>query len=230
MSTWYFEVYYGTGAGAAWTDVGANNLAFTGDGGHDDTVEVGEWQGGTHVVSGTPGNDVCTDPHAPNVKYVDATHFDSGGGVEDLNDANLLATEVSCRLHFSHGSAVSLKDMAIFAYDGTTETTPAPDCEIQIFERGILATEWTELNDDSDGVGGSGDAFAIQDQPGAATDLYVYLAISWHPETVGPKVGSRLKIQGKVIAPYWSNPIVTIPLNSGEAQRWATASQVERRA
>jgi len=196
MAVWTFEVYYGTGAGAAWTDVGANNLAFTGAGGHDDTVEVEEWQDGAHVVSGTPGNDVCTNPHAPNVKYISVDEFDGGGGVEDLNDANLLATECTCRWHFNHGDAISMKDVEVFAYDGAIEANPAEDVEIQIFERGILATEWTELNDDSDGVGGSGDAFALADQAGAATDHYYYLAISWQPETVGPKTGAKLKILG----------------------------------
>ena len=196
MSVWTFEIYYGTTGSSAWTDVGANNLAFCGPDGYDDTVEVAAWQDDTHVVSGTPGSDVCTNPHAPNVKYVDSTHFDSGGGSEVLSDANLAATECTCRLHFSHGSAISLKDMEIYSYDGTTETTPAPGVEIQIFERGVGSTNWSELNDASAGVGGSGDAFAIEDQAGAATDHYVYLAISWQPEEVGAKVGAKLKWVG----------------------------------
>jgi hypothetical protein len=176
--------------------VAANNLAFTGDGGYDDTVEVGAWQDDTHVVSGTPGSDVCTNPHAPNVKYVDSTHFDGGGGSEVLNDTNLAATECSLRWHFSHGSAISMKSCEVFAYDGSVEANPAPNVEIQIFERGVSASAWTELNDYSAGVGGSGDTFALQDQAGAATDHYYYLAVSWSPETVGSKTGAKLKITG----------------------------------
>jgi len=194
MATWVFEVYYGTTGLPAWTDVGANNLAFCGPDGFDDTVAVAAWQDDTHVVSGTPGADVCTNPHAPNVKYVDATHFDSGGGSEVLNDANLVATEC-CRWHFSHGSAISMQDVEVFAYDGTTEINPMVGTEIQIFERGVGSTNWTELNDASDGVGGSGDAFALQDQAGAATSHYYYLAISVSFEEVGSHTG-KIKIQG----------------------------------
>jgi len=178
MAVWSFEVYFGTTGTPAWTDVAANNIAFTGSGGHDDTVEVAAWQGGTHVVSGTPGSDVCTNPHAPNVKYVDATHFDGGGGSEVLNDTNLLDTECTCRWHFNHTSAISMKSVSVFSYDGTTEATRAPYVDIKIFERGVSATTWTTLNDYSGGIGGSGNAFALQDQAGAATDHYYYLALS----------------------------------------------------
>ena len=197
MATWTFEVYYGTAGVPAWTDTGANNLAFCGPDGYDDTVEVAAWQDDSHVVSGTPGADVCTDPHAPNVKYVDGTHFDSGGGSEVLSDANLAATECTCRWHFSHGSAISMQNCEIFAYDGAIEANPAENVEIQIFERGVGAAAWTELNDYSGGVGGSGDTFALQDQAGAATDHYFYLAISWQPETVGSKVGAKIKVEGE---------------------------------
>jgi len=197
MATWTFEVYYDTAGVPAWTDTGANNVAFAGSGGYDDTVEVAAWQDGTHVVDGTPGSDICTNPHAPNVKYVDATHFDSGGGSEVISDANLAATECTARWHFSHGSAISMQNCEIFAYDGTVEANPAPGVEIQIFERGVAAAAWTELNDASAPVGGSGSAFALADQAGAATDHYFYLALSWSPESVGAKTGAKLKIEGE---------------------------------
>ena len=197
MATWTFEGYMGSGP--SWTDLGSNILVFSGS--LTDitaTVEVGHWQDGTHAGSDHPGTDQCGANHMNNVKYISATEMSvNGGATENINDTNLAENECTARWHFNHSSAVKMQNMKLFVYDGSDESNPAPEVEMQAFERGVGATSWTEINDYSAGVGGSGSAMSLGDKDTAATDHYFYLALSWSPESAGPKQGAKLKIQGE---------------------------------
>ena len=184
MATITFE-YYGS-TGPAWTDIGANTVVFTGTGGIGNAVNVNSWQDETHIGSGDPGTDQCGTNHCNNVKWISSNQFDSGGGTETLNDTNLTANECTLRIHFNHGSAVTVSAARCYIYDGTTVTTEAPNVEVQAFEQGESNTTWTEINDDSAGIGGdnSGERLTLATKA-SATDHYWYLALSIMPEDVG---------------------------------------------
>jgi hypothetical protein len=186
MATFTWEVYADT---PAWISVGANTMVFSGSS-TDLTVPitVGSWQDGTHLGNGDPGTDQCGTNHVPNVKYISSTQFDSGGGTETLNDTNLAATECTLRINFTDGSAVATSNGRFYVFDGTTETTEAVGIEAYAFERGVTATTWTQVCDDSGGIGGdnSGERLDLGDSS-SGTEHTFYVAISARPETVGGK-------------------------------------------
>jgi hypothetical protein len=149
---------------------------------------LGEWQGETHLGSGDPGTDQCGTAHVPNVKFISSTQFDSGSGTETLNDTNLVATECSLRVKFTDAASVAISAARFYAFNAATETVEAVGIESYAFERGVGATTWTQINDDSGNIGGdnSGERLALSDQ-GAGTEHFYYIAISARPETVGAK-------------------------------------------
>lgn len=187
MATFTWYAYYGT---PAWTDIGSNTLVFCGDGSDIDIpIEVAAWQDGTHIGTGDPGTDVCTTNHCNNVKYLTSgTMSVNGGGSEDINDTNLAETECTLKINFSHGTAVVITNARLYVFDGTTVTTEGVGIEVQAFERGVSATAWTEINDDSDSFGGdnSGERLALSGKSsGTSHDWFVALSAS--AESVGDK-------------------------------------------
>lgn len=185
MATFAWEVYADT---PAWMDVSTNTIVFSGSGGLDTPITVGNWQDETHLGSGDPGTDQCGTNHVPNVKYVSGTQFDGGGGTESLNDTNLVQTECTLRIEFTDASSVATSNGRFYAFDGSTETNEAVGIEAYAFEQGVGATSWTQINDDSGNIGGdnSGERLDLSDQS-AGTEHYFYIAISARPESVGSK-------------------------------------------
>lgn len=185
MAVFTWEVYADT---PDWMDVGANTIVFSGSGGLTTPITVGNWQEETHLGDGDPGTDQCGSNHVPNVEYITGTQYDSGGGTETLNDTNLVATECTMRVKFADASAVETSNGRFYAFDGSTTTNEAVGIEAHAFERGVSATAWTEINDDSGNVGGdnSGERLSLTDQ-GSGTEHYFYIAVSARPESVGSK-------------------------------------------
>lgn len=180
--------YYGS-TGPAWTSIGANTLVFSGSGGLATNINVGSWQDETHIGNGDPGTDQCGANHANNVKFIDANNMSvNGGGSEAINDTNLAENECTIRYDFDDAASVATSSARFYAFDGSTETNEAVGVEVQAFERGVLATAWTEINDDSANVGGdnSGERLDLADQ-GAATSHNFFIALSASPESVGAK-------------------------------------------
>ena len=196
MATSTFEAYIG--AGPAWADIGANTVVFSSSLTDLATnVTVAQWQDGTHLGNGDPGTDQCGANHMNNVKFLTTTTFAlNGGGSETLNDTNLVADECTMRLHFNHGSAVALSSGVFYCFDpSTSTTTPAVGVDVYGFEQGEGNTTWVVINDETTsgalttgGIGGnnSGERIDLTDKS-AATDNFIYLAISVSPETVGGK-------------------------------------------
>jgi hypothetical protein len=185
MATFTWEVYANT---PAWMGVGANTVVFAGVGGLATPITVGSWQSESHLGSGDPGTDQCGTNHVPNVKYVSGTQYDSGSGTETLNDTNLAITECTMRVKFTDAASVATSAARFYAFDGATEANEAIGIEAYAFERGVGATAWTQLNDDSANTGGdnSGERLSLSDQT-AGTEHYFYLAVSARPESVGAK-------------------------------------------
>ncbi len=186
MATFNWEVYADT---PDWMDVASNTIVFSGaDDDHTEPITVGTWNGGTHLGSGDPGTDQCGANHMPNVKYVSGTQFDGGSGTETLNDTNLAQTECTLRIKFTDASSVAISNARFYSFDGATETDQAVGVEVFAFERGVSATAWTEINDDSESVGGDNDGERLDlGDKSAATEHYFYIAASARPETVGAK-------------------------------------------
>jgi len=178
-----------------WTDIAANTLVFSGVGGLATAVTVGEWQDETHIGNGDPGTDQCGTNHSNSVKYISSTEFDDGGGTETINDTNLLATECTLQILFTHGSAVAVTSARLYAYDGSTVTTPAVGVDVVAFEQGQTNTAWEIINDDSvagaltnGNIGGDNSAERLDfADSGSATDHTYYAALSASPESVGAK-------------------------------------------
>lgn len=187
MAAITFEVYIGA---PAWTDLAANTLVFSSSLTDLTTaITVAAFQDGTHAGNGDPGTDQCGANHANNVKYIDDNNMSvNGGGSEAINDTNLAANECTMRVHFNHGVAVAVTGARFYSFDGSVVTNEAVGIDCYAFERGITATAWTKINDDSANVGGdnSGERLLLADS-GSATDHYWYLALSASPESVGGK-------------------------------------------
>lgn len=185
MATFTWEVYADT---PAWFDIAANTVVFAGSGGLATPITVGSWQDETHLGNGDPGSDQCGTNHVPNVKYISGTQMDIGGGTVNIVDGNLAEIDCSLRVRFTDGSSVATSSARFYAFDSTTETNEAIGIEAYAFERGVAATVWAQIGDDSGNIGGdnSGERLQLGDQ-GAATDHTFFIAISARPETVGAK-------------------------------------------
>lgn len=171
--------------GAAWVDVAANKIVFSGDAVNlAVAIAVGEWQDGTYVGSDDPGSEV---EQANNVKYVSDTEMSvNGGATENINDTNLTEQECTLRIRFTPPASASVANARLYVFDGTTTTVRASGVEVYAFERGVGATAWTQINDASQGLGGdnSGERLLLEDRT-AATEHIWYVAISVSPEIVG---------------------------------------------
>lgn len=187
MATFGWE-YYGS-TGPAWTSMGANTIVFSGSA-TDNTVPVtvGAYQTGTHMGNGDPGSDQCGTNHCRNVKYVSSTQADKGGGTITLTDTNIAITECTFRVKFTDAASVATSGARFYAYDGTTVTNEAVGVDVFAWERGVNASTWTQINDDTGNIGGdnSGERLSLSDQA-AGTEHYFYLAVSASPESVTGK-------------------------------------------
>lgn len=185
--TWY---YYG-GAGPAWQTINATHR-FVFSGSSTDLsvpITLGTWNSGTHIGDGDPGTDQCGANHGRNVEYVNSTQFKlNGGATEDLNDTNLVATECTMQVMFTDAASVAITNARFYAFDGSTTTAEAVGIEAYAFQRGVSASAWTQINDDSGDIGGdnTGERLNLSDQT-AATEHTYHIAVSARPETVGSK-------------------------------------------
>lgn len=186
MATFTWEVYSDT---PGWRTL-AGTLVFSGS--NTDLavpITVGTWNSGTHDGTGDPGTDQCGTNHIPNVEYVSGTEFKlNGGTTESLNDTNLTQTECTFRINFTDASSVAISNARLYTFDGSTTTNEAVGVEVYAFERGVSASAWTYINDNSTSFGGdnSGERLSLSDQT-AETEHTFYLAISARPESVGSK-------------------------------------------
>lgn len=186
MATFTWEVYSDT---PGWKDISTNTIVFSGNATTITTpITVGSWQDGSHLGNGDPGTDQCGTNHVPNVKYVSNTQCDIGAGTIALSDAGVPTTECTLRIKFTDAASVALSSARFYAYDGSVETNEAVGIEAYAFERGVSATAWTMINDDTGNTGGDNTAerLGLSDQS-ASTEHTYYIAVSARPETVGAK-------------------------------------------
>jgi hypothetical protein len=194
MATTTFEFNNNTTGSPSWTDIGANTIVFSGS--QTDlttTISTTAWNEGTHIGTDDPGTDACdTGPNAShnnNVKFVaSGTCQINSGGTENLNDTNLTEGECTFRFHLVNGSAVATQNSFAYTFDGSVTTNEAVAIEAHLFERGVTATAWTQVNDDSANIGGnnSGERLDLGEKS-SATDHTWYFAMSARGESAGAK-------------------------------------------
>ena len=186
MATFTWKAFIG--GTPSWTDIGANTIVFSSSLTDLATnITVAAFNDGMHVGNGDPGTDQCGANHANNVKYLtDSTMSVDGAGSENINDTNLAQDECSLNVNFAHGSAVALSSVLFYCFDGATPATRAPGLDVYDFERGVTATAWTKINDDSAAQGGTGNGDSLQNRSADTSHDY-YLALSASPESVGAK-------------------------------------------
>lgn len=178
--TCVFEVY--DSDLSDWVQIGTRQLVLSAEGGHLRILAVDSFQDETHRTDSAAGMRAVK---VNNVKYVSGTQMSvNGGSTENINDTNLAESECTLRIAVRGDSNISLSNVKLWVYDGETESARAENVEVQAFERGESNTSWTEINDDSAGVGGSGDALSLANS-GAATEHLYYIALSAKCEAAG---------------------------------------------
>jgi hypothetical protein len=119
----------------------------------------------------------------------------NGGAAQALNDTNVTADECTLQVVFTHGSAVALTNVRLYAYDSTTTTTPATGVDCVAWEQGESVTSWTVINDETvagaltvGSIGGdnASERLDLADSASATSHTY-HMAISASPEAVGAK-------------------------------------------
>jgi len=211
MATITFEFNNNTVGAPTWADIVANTIVFSGSA-TDLTASIATttWQDGTHIGSGDPGTDNCdTGPyssHSNNVKFVaSGTMSSNGAATENINDTNLIEGECTFRIHLTNGVAVATQNTFLYTFDGTTVTVEAVGIEAYAFERGVVASAWTQVNDDSANIGGdnAGERLDLGEKS-SGTDHTWYLAMSARGESAGPKasfdIGWKSEIFGLLLA------------------------------
>lgn len=169
--------------GATATTIGATDSIAFSDGTFGNPITVGSYNDGTHVRS-SGGTDVSSGNTPNNVKYVASGTADWGDGTESL--ANILDSECTLKLTISETSNITVTDISMYAYDGTTTTTAPVGMDVYLAESGDAA--WTNAD-------GSASALSISDSSTPATSHDFYIAVSASPSSVGVKSANKLRVQ-----------------------------------
>lgn len=203
MATLTFERNNGSVGVPAWV-AWAARLTFS----HSATnpavaVPTTDYPLGSHSTDGTPGTDQCSggpnSAHNNNIQWLSSTTMSKNAAAsEPINDTNLAEAECTFRIRLQNAVAVSTTNQRLFVFDLTTETTPGIEVEVQAFERGVTATAWTMINDDSASIGGdnAGERLDLAVK-NSVTDESWYVATSGRPETAAGKAvwGYRCKME-----------------------------------
>jgi len=165
------------------TTIEATDLIQFSDGTFDNPITVASYNDGTHVRASGGTDD--SDGNTPNnVKYVASGTGDWGDGTESL--ADITDGECTLKLTISESTSITVTDITMYAYDGTTPATGPVGVVVYMAESGDAA--WTEVD-------GSGTALSITDSDTPATDHYFYVAVSASPESVGVKSSNKCRIE-----------------------------------
>lgn len=201
MATITFEHNTGTSGAPVWTNIAANTLVFSGSATSlTATISTTDWQDGTHIGNDDPGTDQCAGgvggggAHVSNVKFLTTSTMSlNAAGSANITDANLAANDCTLRIHLTNASSVATQNTFFYTFDGATTTTEAVEVECYAFERGVTATAWTQVNDDSANIGGdnSGERLDLGEKS-TATDHTWYLALSARGESAGQKTSFDL--------------------------------------
>jgi hypothetical protein len=94
--------------------------------------------------------------------------------------------EATLKLTISESTNITVTDITMYAYDGTTTTDAPVGMDVYLAEQGDAA--WTNAD-------GSAAALTISDSDTPATDHYFYVAVSASPSSVGVKSANKLSVE-----------------------------------
>lgn len=188
MASFEWQAY--KGSTPEWEAIDTANRKFVVSGSLTDltvTVDIGAWQDGTHLGSGVPGSDQCGSNHMNNVKYLTGSTMSvNGGGSESIDDTNLTDDECTLKIVFSHASAVIVTVPRLYCFDGNNPLVRATGVDMKAFERGVGATSWTTINNDTAEEGGDNIGERLDLAEGShATEHSWYVAVSVSPAVPG---------------------------------------------
>jgi hypothetical protein len=167
--------------GSSDTTIEATDLIQFSDGTFDNPITVSSYNDGTHVRS-SGGADDSSGNTPNNVKYVASGTADWGDGTESL--ADILDAECTLKITVAYDSSITVTDITMWAYDGTTESTAPTNLDVYLAESGDAA--WTNAD-------GSASALAIDDSSTPATSHDFYVAMSVSPSAVGTQSSNAVK-------------------------------------
>ena len=203
MATLTFERNQGSVGTPAWVAWAARQVFSHSATDHTTPVPTTDYALGTHSTDGTPGTDQCgggpNSGHNNNNQWLTSTTFSKNGGASQaINDTNLAEAECTFRIRLQNAVAVDTANQRLFVFNLTTETVPGVEVEVQGFERGVSATAWTTINDDSAHIGGdnAGERLDLSAKT-TVTDESWYVAASGRGETAAAKAlwGYRCKME-----------------------------------
>lgn len=165
------------------TTLGATDLLQFSDGTFDNPITVSAFNGGTHVrASGGTDSSAANTPN--NVKYVASGTGDWGDGTEALS--GILDGECTLKLTIAYDTNITVTDITMYGYDGTTTTDAPVGLDLYLAEQGDAA--WTNAD-------GSAAALTITDSSTPATSHDFYVAASASPSSVGVKDANKIRVE-----------------------------------
>ena len=172
--TWYLQ-------GTTATTIGATDFIQFSDGTFDNPITVGAYNGGTHVRS-SGGSNSSSANSPKNSKYLTSSTVDVGGGSVSLSSV----TTANCplKINVSYDSNITITNVKMFAYNGTTETTAPTNLDVYLAEQGD--TSWVNAD-------GSASALTLGDKSTGATSHDFYVLMSVKPTAVGTQSANKVK-------------------------------------
>ena len=176
--------------GTSPTTLEATDLLQFCDGTFDNPITVSAYNGSTHVRSSI-GADDSTGNTPNNVKFISQTRggdsdsqADWGDGTEDI-DA-ILEAECTLKLTVAFDSNITVTDITMYGYDGTT-TTDAP-VGLDLFLAELADIVFTNAD-------GSASALTITDSDTPATSHDFFILASASPSAVGVKDANKIRVE-----------------------------------
>lgn len=160
-----------------------DSIAFS-DGTFGHPIQVGSYNDGTHVRSSSGVDDSASNsPH--NTKYLTSTTMSLDGG-SSANLSTLTTANAPLKITITESVAITVTDIKMYAYDGTTTTNAPSGMNVYLAEQGD--SSWTQAH-------GSGNALTLDNHSTAATTHDFYVAISASPTSVGVKSANKVRIE-----------------------------------
>jgi len=167
--------------GASPTTIGTTDYIQFSDGTFGNSITVGAYNGGTHVRSSS-GTDSSSANSPKNSKYIASGTVDVGGGTVAVSSV----TTANCPIKIAVGydTNITVTDITMFAYDGTTPATAPTNLDVYLAEQGDSA--WVNAD-------GSAAALTLGDSTTPATTHNFYVLMSVSPSAVGTQSANKVR-------------------------------------
>ena len=160
-----------------------DSLAFS-NGTFGNPIQVGAYNGGTHVRSNAGADDSSgNSPH--NSKYLTSSTVSlNGAGSASLS--TISTTNSPLKITIAESVNITVSDISLYAYDGTTTTVAPTDLNVQLAQQGD--STWTLAH-------GSASALTLDDSTTPATSHDFFVLVSVSPTTIGVKSANKIRIE-----------------------------------